>query len=103
MEQILLFYLMLMNVYIGILMKLLEIFFVDTLGKRLHVNFLGYSHWFISIIISQMKDHSIPIDQAIYATYIVAKYLDTAIVKAGKTFYKTPLPFIIFYVRTYVR
>ena len=25
--------------------------FVDTLGKRFHMNFLGYSHWFMSIII----------------------------------------------------
>ena len=32
--------------------------FVDTLGKIFHVKFLGYSHWFMSIIISQMKDHS---------------------------------------------
>ena len=32
---------------------------VDTLGKRFHVNSLGYAHWFMSIIISQMKDHSI--------------------------------------------
>ena len=31
--------------------------FVDTLGKRFHVNILGYAHWFMSIIISQMKDH----------------------------------------------
>ena len=31
--------------------------FVDTLGKRFHVKFLGYAHWFISIRISQMKDH----------------------------------------------
>ena len=23
--------------------------FVDTLGNRLHVNFLGYAHWFMSI------------------------------------------------------
>ena len=23
--------------------------FVDTLAKRFHVNFLGYAHWFISI------------------------------------------------------
>ena len=37
--------------------------FVDTLGKRFHVNFLGYSHWFMSIIISQMKDHSIYVDR----------------------------------------
>ena len=26
--------------------------FFDTLGKIFHVNFLGYAHWFISIIIS---------------------------------------------------
>ena len=36
--------------------------FVDNLGKRLHVNFLGYAHWFMSIIIYQMKDHSISVD-----------------------------------------
>ena len=47
--------------------------FVDTLGKRSHVNFLGYAHWFMSIIISQMKDHSISVYQARYATSIVAK------------------------------
>ena len=39
-----------------------------------------------------MKDHSIFVDQAIYATSIVAKYLDTAIVKASKVFYKTTFP-----------
>ena len=33
--------------------------FVDTLGKIFHVNFLGYAHWFMSIRISQLKDHSI--------------------------------------------
>ena len=31
--------------------------FVDTLGNIFHVNFLGYSHWFRSIIIVKMKDH----------------------------------------------
>ena len=35
---------------------------VDTLGKRFHVNFLGYSHWLMSIVISQMKDHSVSVD-----------------------------------------
>ena len=29
--------------------------FVDTLGKIFHVNFLGFSHWFMSIRISQLK------------------------------------------------
>ena len=66
--------------------------FVDTQGKRFHVNFLGFAHWFMSIIISQLKDHSISADQARYATSIVAKYLDTATVKANKKFYKKTLP-----------
>ena len=47
--------------------------FVDTLGKIFHVNLLGYAHWFMSIRISQMKDHYIYVDQARYATSIVAK------------------------------
>ena len=41
--------------------------FVDTLGNRFYVNFLGYAHWFTSIRISQLKDHSISVDQAKYA------------------------------------
>ena len=47
--------------------------FVDNLGKIFHVKFLVCAHWFMSIIISQMKDHSISVDQARYATSIVAK------------------------------
>ena len=47
--------------------------FVDTLGKRFHVNFLRFARWFMSIRISQLKDHSISVDQARYATSIVAK------------------------------
>ena len=47
--------------------------FVGTLGKRLHVNFLVYEHWFVSIRIYQMKYHSIYVDQAGYATSIVSK------------------------------
>ena len=39
-----------------------------------------------------MKDHSILLYQARYATSIVTKYLDTATVNKGKTFYKTTLP-----------
>ena len=66
--------------------------FVDTLGKRFHVNFLGYAHWFMSIRISQMKYHSIYVDQTIYATSIVVKYLDTATVKVSTIFYKTTFP-----------
>ena len=32
--------------------EVLEKGFVDTLGKIFHVNFSGYAHWFMSIIIS---------------------------------------------------
>ena len=44
-----------------------------------------------------MKNHSIYVDQARYATSVVTKYLDTSIVKANTKFYKTTLPsYIIF-------
>ena len=65
---------------------------VETLGKIFHVNFLGYANWFMSIIISQLKDYSIYVDPAIYATVIVAKYLDNATIKVSNNFYKTTLP-----------
>ena len=72
------------NEYIGKL-------FVDNLGKIFHVNFLGYAHWFMSIRISHMKDHSIFVDKARYATSIVAKYLDTATVKVSTNFIRPHL------------
>ena len=65
---------------------------MDTLGKVFHVEFLGYAYWFMSIRISHMKDHSISVEQARYATSIVAKYLDTATVKSSTNFYKTTFP-----------
>ena len=39
-----------------------------------------------------MKDNSISVDQARYATSIVEKYLDNTTVKASTKFYKTTLP-----------
>ena len=66
--------------------------FVDNLRKIPHVKFFGYAHWFMSIRIYQMKDHSISVYQARYDTSIVAKYLDTATVKASAKFYKTTFP-----------
>ena len=65
---------------------------MDTLGKILHVSFLGYAHWFMSIRIYQMKDNYISMDQDGYYTSIVAKYLDTTTVKSSTIFYKTTLP-----------
>ena len=65
---------------------------MDTLGKRFHVNFVGYAHWFMTMRISYMKDHSISMDQDRYATSIAAKYLDNAKVKASTKCYNTTLP-----------
>ena len=47
--------------------------FVDTLVKLFHMKFFGYAHWFMSIRFSQIEDHSVSVDQDIYATYIVEK------------------------------
>ena len=65
---------------------------MGNLGKRFHVNLLVFAHWFMPIRISQMKYHSISEDQAIYANYIVSKYLDTATFKTIKRFYKNTFP-----------
>ena len=80
---------MLMTVYIGILFEALGKLFVDTLGNIFHVNFLRYAHWFMLIRTYQMKEHSISVYQARYATSIVEKYLDNFTVKTSKCFYRT--------------
>ena len=83
---------MLIIVSIGIQMKMIGKCFVDTLGNIFHMNFLGYAHCFMSTRISQLKDHSISVDQARYATSIIAKYVYTATVKVSTKFYKTTFP-----------
>ena len=75
--------------------------FVGTLKKRFHVNFLWYANWFMSIRISEMKDHSISVDQAIYATSMVAKYLNTDTVKVTTKFYKTTLTADMIFTKSY--
>ena len=66
--------------------------FVDTLGKIFCLKFLVYAHWFMYIRILQLKDHYISVDQAIYATYVVAKYIYTATIKENSKFCNTTLP-----------
>ena len=46
----------------------------------------------MSIRSSQLKGHSISMDQDRCATSIVAKYLDTATIKVRIKFYNTTLP-----------
>ena len=76
--------------------------FVGTLGKILYVNFLGYAHWFMSIRIYQIEDHSISVDQDRYATSILAMYLDTAPFKTNKKFIR-PLCHLILYSPRLIR
>ena len=75
---------------------------MDTLVNILHVNLLGYAHWFMSTRISQIKDHSISVDQARYATYIVEKCLDTNTVQVSTQFYKTTLSADMIFTKEYV-
>ena len=98
MGQILLFYLVLISLSTGILLKLSEIFW-DTIGNRFHVIFLGYTNWFVSIRISQMKDHSISVYQARYDTSIVSKYFDNVTVKTSTYFYKTNFPYYMIFTK----
>ena len=63
------------------------------------MNLLGYAHWFVSIRIYQIKDHSIYVNQARYDTSIVAKYLDTSTVKTSKKFYKTNFPSDMIFIK----
>ena len=55
--------------------------FLDTIGNIFHMKFLVFSHLFMSIRISQLREHSISVDQTIYATDVLDKYIDTAILK----------------------
>ena len=55
--------------------------FLDTLGKIFHLNFLVYAHWFMSMKISQLKHQYISVDKDIYSTSVVTNFLDTATIK----------------------
>ena len=76
--------------------------FVDHLWKIFHVKFLVYAHWFMSIIISQLKDHSFFVNQDRYATSIVVKYLDADTVNSGTNFYKITLRSAVIFTKAEV-
>ena len=75
--------------------------FVDTLGNIFHVKLLEYAHWFTSIRMSQLKDHSISLDQVRYATYVAENYLDTATMKDNPKFHNITLPNNIIFTKEY--
>ena len=70
-----------------------------TLGNILPVEFLLFENWFMSIRILQLKDHYISVDQDIYATSVVSKYIDTAIFKTSTKFYQTISPYAIIFTK----
>ena len=72
---------------------------MEPLGKRFHVIFLGHTYWFIFISISQIKYHSISVDQAGYATYVVVKYINTVIIKENSKFHETTLPHYMIFTK----
>ena len=53
----------------------------------------------MSIRISQLKDHSVSVDQARYVTSIFSKYMYIAIVKVRNKFYKTTLPYDMIFTK----
>ena len=75
---------------------------MGTIGKIFHVNFLGFSHWFMSIRISQLKGHYISVDQDKYATSVVAKYIDTDTINKHTKFHKTNFPSDVIFTKYYV-
>ena len=53
----------------------------------------------MSIRISLMNNHSISVNQARYATSIVAKYLDIATFNTSTKFYNTTLPYDMIFTK----
>ena len=74
---------------------------VETIVNIFHVKFLGYSHWFMSIRISQVKDYYISVYQDRYATSGVAKYLDTPTFNTSAKFYKTTFQYVVIFTKAY--
>ena len=65
---------------------------MDTPGKRFHLKFLGYAHWFMFISISRLKYHYISVDQARYDTSVVEEYINTSTIKENSKLHETNLP-----------
>ena len=56
----------------------------------------------MSISISDMKDHSISVDQDRYSNSILDKYLDTATVKKSTNVYNSTFPYDIISTQDYL-
>ena len=74
---------------------------MDTLGNILPVKFLGYVQWFIFIRISQLRDHSVSVNQARYAICVFGNDLETAAIKKNSMIHDTTLPHDIIFTKEY--
>ena len=63
---------------------------MDKLGKIFYMKFLRYSHWFMSIRISQLKDHYMSVYQDRYAASVVEKHLVTVTMNKLQIFIRHP-------------
>ena len=65
--------------------------FVYTPGEIFHVKLLGYAHRFMSISISQLKDHYVSVDQYRYVKSVVADYIYTVTINENLKCHKNAL------------
>ena len=67
--------------------------------KYIPCEIIGYTHWFMSIRIYYMKDHSISVDQGIYVTSTNSKYLNTVTFRTSTKFYNSTFPSDMIFVK----
>ena len=60
---------------------------------------MRFSHWFMSMNIPHLKDHSFLVHQDIYATSAVAKCLDTVPVDTSEKLNKTNFQYYIIFIK----
>ena len=72
---------------------------MDIFVRILYMNFLGYSHLFMSIRISHHKDEYISVDQARYDISAVEKYLNSTTLNIHLKFHKTTLPHDMIFIK----
>ena len=71
------------------------------IGNIFHVNLLIFSHCFISISDSHLRENSISVYQAKNNTSVVDKYLDITIIKKITKLYNTTLPYDMILIKDY--
>ena len=55
----------------------------------------------MSIRILQIRDHSISVDQEMYATYVLENYLETDTIKENSKFHRNTVPHNMIFIKKY--